>query len=341
MGSVKVRRISTFMACLLLLSAGEVGASPARDRHYQVRGNIKGPDSRWDLLSVDDASRRLYMARAGGVTSIDLASGRVTPTLLATDLSHGVVPVGAGHLVVANRASTNSLLWFDGRSGKIVGETAVGSEPDGVVYDPFTNTVISINAADMTVVNVATRRAVATIALQGEPEFGVTDYKGRLYDNIRDRNEIAVVDLRERSVVGHIALSDCQEPTGLAYDRPTGLLISVCGSGMAKFVVAGSGRQIASIKVGEGADAVILDSRRRLAFIPSGHSGTLSIFSLRDASHPRLIQVLPTKIGTRTGAVDPATGWLYLPSADFQRPKEGKWPDVVPGSMRILVVAPR
>lgn len=334
---MKSHIIAGLVAVALAFGAQSVVAKTG----YAVTGSIKGPDSRWDLLTIDPARHRLYMARVGGVTAIDLQTGRVEPTLVSAKLAHGVALIGDSGMVAASSADTNSLLFFAGQTGAVAGETKVGAEPDAVVYDPATRTIVAVGAHDLTIVDPATRKVLATVPLQGDPEFGVVDGKGLLYDNIRDLHEITVIDLRLRKVTGHVPLAGCGEPTGLAYDTRSGLIVAVCGSGVVKFVRASDRREVASIPVGEGADAVILDERRQVVFIPSGHSGTLSIISVADAGHPRVIQTLRTQIGTRTGAVDPATGRVYLPSADFKPAVHGPWPDVVPGTMRYLIVSPR
>lgn len=303
---------------------------------YQVQKTFPGPDARWDLLSVDAARHRLYMARVGGVTAVNLTTGVITPLLIAMPVAHGVVPVGNTGIVAASSETENALLWFDGVSGKIVDTTPVVVEPDGVVYDAATASVVVIGAHGLTIVDAASHRTRRTVALAGEPEFGVVDNHGLLYDNIRDLHEIAVVDLRRGVVVRHIPLTGCAEPTGLAYDGTTGWLISVCGSGIVKIVAAASGSEVASLAVGAGADAVILDAVRRKVFVPSGHSKTLSIIAL--TAHPAIVQTLPTPLGTRTGAVDSTTGRVYLPTADFRPAKP--WPTVVNGTMKFLVVAP-
>ena len=53
-----------------------------------------------------------------------------------------------------------------------------------------------------------------------------------------------------------------------------------------------------------------------------------------------IIQTLKTPRGTRLGAVDPATGTVYLPAAKFGPPIAPiPYPSVVPGSFGILVVS--
>src|SRR5262249_3359826 len=93
------------------------------------------------------------------------------------------------------------------------------------------------------------------------------------------------------------------------------------------------------LRVGAGPDAVILDTRRELAFIPSGGSGTLTVISLRNPDQIRELHETATRRGTRTGALDPETGRLYLPSARFvPRPGSHGLGEPVAGSFEILIV---
>ena len=57
---------------------------------------------------------------------------------------------------------------------------------------------------------------------------------------------------------------------------------------------------------------------------------------------PRTIERVPTQRGARTGAVDPETGRVYLPTARFgPPPAPNQRPSAVPGSFEVLVVAKR
>jgi DNA-binding beta-propeller fold protein YncE len=135
----------------------------------------------------------------------------------------------------------------------------------------------------------------------------------------------------------------CDDPSGLAYADKSKLLISSC-NGIAKVIAADSGKEVASIPIGKGPDAVIYDPQRQLAFIPSGQDGVLDIISVADPAHIALVQRLPTHVLARTGAIDPQSGRVYLMSAepDPSKPRGGGGrPTPKDGSFEMLVIGPQ
>ena len=132
--------------------------------------------------------------------------------------------------------------------------------------------------------------------------------------------------------------------SGLGYAPKTNLLVSSCHNGMAKVIDADSGKEVASIPIAQGPDAVMVDPLRQLAFIPcGGGDGTLEILSTADPKHVSLVQEVATQGGTRTGTVDPTTGRVYMMTSKHD-------PAVAPGglhggaqlagSFEVLVVGP-
>lgn len=111
---------------------------------------------------------------------------------------------------------------------------------------------------------------------------------------------------------------------------------------MAKVLDAATGKEVASIKIGKGPDAVLCDSDRQLVFIPCGIDGVLEVISVADPTKIAVVQSLPTQVGTRTGTIDPATGRLYLmaskPDLAAAVPPGGFVPRLA-GSFEVMVVA--
>lgn len=156
--------------------------------------------------------------------------------------------------------------------------------------------------------------------------------------DVENQNLIAVIDVKARQVIARYPLAGCAGPSGLAYDRRLGVLIASCGNSVAKVISAATGKEVASLAIGKGPDAVFVDAVRRLAFIPCGRDGVLEVISLADAKHIAVVQTVTTQLGARTGAVDPKTGVVYLPTATYTL--QGGIPTVTPGTFQVLVVSP-
>jgi len=208
-----------------------------------------------------------------------------------------------------------------------------------------TGCLIALNGDSglLLVVDPKKSRVIGTLALGGHAEFAVANGAGTVYINLNhgEHGEIVAVDVQLRRIVTHIALNGCEEATGLAYDRADKLLLSVCDNGMLEAVDEGTGQAVTSIAVGRGADGVMFDSVRRLAFVASGEDGMLSVIAVRGSRDMALVQTLGTRIGTRLGAVDDETGRVYMPSAKFGAPVPPiPYPAVLPGTFEFLVAAP-
>ena len=166
------------------------------------------------------------------------------------------------------------------------------------------------------------RRAIRQVG--GGPEGAVPDGRGHLFLNIEDHNEVAVIEIAARKVMRRYALRGCVEPTGIAYDAKSGLLISACHNGIAKLTDAATGRDRGSIAIGKGADGSIFDPARRLGFVPC-IDGTLTVYRLDPGGNATVVQRLATRVGARTASYDTQRDRLYLASAHVERAPKGAY----------------
>lgn len=280
--------------------------------HYAVTGQIDAPEGAWTFASIDPAKRRLYVGRSDGILTVDLEAQKATALTQGGRRVQMIVPVPGNDLVVGTKDQTNTAVLLDGSTGAVLGEIATGRRPETAAFDPATGLVaVMAGSAEVTLIDPNSKSAVGSIPVAGILESAVADGQGRLYINLEDKNSIAVVDLRGRKMVGTYALPGCEEPTGLGYDPKTNLLLSACSNKVAKAIDAATGADRATISIGGGPDAVIVDSERRMAFIPcsEGHLAAISLAGEK----PRLIESVVTAQGTNTGALDPRTGRVYLP----------------------------
>ena len=189
----------------------------------------------------------------------------------------------------------------------------------------------------ITIVDPVAANAIGSVEVGGSLEFGATDGHGRLYVNAEDKNDVAVVDMRRRKVIRREALPGCDGPTGIVYDPATRETVSACANGIA-VVLSDAGKLVASLPIGKRPDGAAIDSKRHVVLIPSGADGTLSVIRL--APTPKVVATVQTAKSARTIALDPTTGRAYLPAVDLQPAVGNERPKAVPGTFRILVVAP-
>lgn len=305
---------------------------------YHVETTLPGPDGGWDLASVDSSRRQFFVARGDSVTVADLVTGK-TRQFAPAQRGHAALVVPGTDLLLVTNGGTDTATLFNRASGALVATLPTGKKPDAATYDPATHTVWVMNAGsgDISVVDPVALKVVGTVMVGGSLELGAADGKGRLYVNIEDHNSVAVIDTRSRKLLKTFPLAGCDGPTGVAYDPSARQLISACSNGVA-VVSRPDGKNVSSISIGKGADGAVFDARRGVALIPAGQDGNLSIIKL--GAKPHVVAVVPTARSARTIALDEQSGHAYLAASDLKAVEGQKRPQAVPGTWRVIVVAP-
>ncbi len=318
------------------------GASPAAAKapRYAVVDQIAGPDGRYDYASVDSAAKRLFVGRGDGVMAIDLTTRAVTPVLTPGEGVAAVLILPGTRLMLSTNGDADTAMIVDRATGRRTATIPTGTDPDGAAFDARSGIAFVMNgeSRDVTLIDPVGAAALATIKVGGTPEGAVADGAGHVFVNIEDTAEIARIDIAKRKVTARYRLAGCEEPTGIAHDPVTGLLISACHNGVATLVDARTGAARGSFAIGRMADGAIFDAVRRLVYVPCD-DGTLTIVALDRRGRPSPVATVNTQVGARTAALDPKTGRLYLPAHDFAPGPDGA-PQRVPGTFKVLVVAP-
>lgn len=327
------------LAAILLCSATALPlmgfATPAT-----VLERIPGPDGTWDYLSFDPGRHRIYVSRGYGVMVIDTRTGKAIDQFAKGSRTHSIVVVPGSDVLVVTNSGDNTARIIDAAGGDELASIPAGKGADAAAYDPATGLVWVMNHSDgtITIVDPEKRAAVGVVDVGGILEFTVVDGAGRLYVNVVDRHEIAVVDTRARKVVARYKLQDCIEPSGVAL-TDKGLLIAACEEN-AVFVRALDGEMLGAVKIGPSNDTVTYDPVRQRVYIPTGGDGKLTVLDVRGPL-PVLVGTVDIQAGSRKSGVDPTTGKIYLPVAGFEpEPGADGRPVMLPGTFEVWVLKP-
>ena len=328
------------LAFAALVTSTQSCADTGRPNMKIIDRLAPGGSGGWDYVSIDETARKLYISRGASIMSLDADTGKSTLGLAATNRSHQIVPINGGAELMVTNSGDSTVTIVNAATGKTRVTTRVSAGPDAALLEPTTGlvAVMGNRSGNVDLVDPKSGDARASIPVGGTLEYAAADGKGKVFVNVEDKGEIAAIDMKLRQVIGRYKMPGCEEPAGLTYLPPHNLLLASCSNGVAEFVSANSGEVIQSLKIGKGSDAAFYDGVRKLAFIPSGDSGTLAVISLKGRT-ARIVETIMTAKGARLGMVDTKTGKVYLPIAKFGPPATGgAWPSIIPGSFEILVV---
>ncbi len=333
-----------WLAAAVFFSALLAANTLAAQGPYKVLDHWKVSDAGWwDYLVADPAAHRLYITRGDHVDVLDSADGRLVGTIGGLHGTHGVALDNEGKFGYISDGGGNVVVVFDRSSLATVTTIPAGTNPDGIVFEPATQTVWAFNgrSKDVTVIDGARHTVLATIPLPGKPEFPAVDGKGTVFDNIEDKSEIVRFDARTRKLTAEWP-AGCDSPSGLAFDTAGHRLFPVCDGKKMSVIDSETGKVLANPSIGDGPDAAGWSAGQKLAFASCGE-GVLAVVDASKPDYPT-IQTLETQRGARTMAYDSSTDRIYLVTAEFgprpaatpenPRPR----PSMIPGSFVVLVV---
>lgn len=127
--------------------------------------------------------------------------------------------------------------------------------------------------------------------------------------NRQDFYRIGNADFLESFGLG----SNCHGATSIAVDAAHNRLFAGCANQLFEAINTETGASVVSLTIGPGVDAIAYDAGRGLIFTANGGGyGSLSVIRRDVTDTYSVIQNLPTMERTRTLAVDPSTGQVYM-----------------------------
>jgi len=340
---MRVRKI--FVVAVMTLVLGTFSGPVFAQTGWAVEKTFHvGGDGGWDYVTVDAKNRRLYIPRSTHTMVIDAESGKTLADIPGQKHNHGValVPdVGRGFI----SDGSGSVVIFDLKTNAVLGTIVAQPDADGIIYDNASGLVLVVsgdNGVLMTLkpdLDPKNGTIDPPIELGGKPEFLVSDGAGKVYINLVDKSEVAVVDMKTRKVLAHWPVAPGGAPVGMSMDAKKRRLFIGCRNPQKLIVMsADDGKVLADLPIGAGVDATKFDGSQAFA---SCRDGKLEIAGESASGKFEIVQTVITPVGARTMDIDPGAHRVYLATAEFEEQKPGATgrPQAKPGTFMIVVVA--
>ena len=332
--------------CFLLFHNAAFGAQSFNSSGYHLVEIIAlGGEDRWDYLTLDNQTHRLYISRSSHVMVVDTDSGKVIGDIPDTDGVHGIALVPELNKGFTSNGHEATVTVFDLQTLKPLIKIPVGKNPDAIIYDPASGHVFTFNGAshDITAIDPKSGKVVGTVVLEGRPEYAVADNQGHIYVNLEDKSQIVELDSRKLAIKARWPLAPGEGPTGISMDQAHRRLFIGCRNKLMVVMNADNGKVTATLPIGSGVDATAFDPENGMAFSSNGE-GTLTVIQEDSPDKYSVLENVVTQKGARTMALDLKTHRIYLATAEFgdtpaptselPHPR----PSIIPGSFVILVM---
>jgi DNA-binding beta-propeller fold protein YncE len=302
-----------------------------------------GGQGGWDYLTVDPQTHRLYVPRSTHTMVIDSESGKTIADIPGQKIAHGVALVPeAGRGFITDGGGNGAIVIFDLKTNAILGSIVAQPDADGIIFDPGSGRVVVVSGDKGVLmlikpdIDPKSGKIDAALDLGGAPEFLASDGAGKVYVNLMDKNEVAVVDMKAMKVVARWPVAPGGAPVGMTIDKANRRLLIGCRKPQKLIVMStDSGKVLAALPIGEHVDAVKIDSGQIFA---SCADGTLAVARETSPGKFEIVQTVKTPPGARTMGADPTTHRIYLPTAESVAGAGGR-PRMKPGTFMIVVVS--
>jgi YVTN family beta-propeller protein len=342
-----MKKTISILSIAALVSVSTI--AKAQTSSYKIANKFKVEgDGGWDYLISDDETGRLYISHGMVVNIINEADGKLIGNIQDTKGVHGIALAKELNKGFTSNGRDTSVTIFDLTTLATITKIKVtGKNPDAILYDPFSKKVFVYNGrtSNATVIDATTNAVVATIELPGKPEFSVTDEKGKVYVNIEDKNKICVINSITLKVEQTWSIGKGDEPSGLALDNKNHRLFAVCGNKLMEVLDAETGKEIASLPIGDGTDGAAFDPETERAYSSNGE-GTLTVVQGKNGTNYKVLENVVTQKGARTLTLNRKNHHVYSSTAEYDETpattKENahQRPTIKSGSFVILDIAP-
>jgi DNA-binding beta-propeller fold protein YncE len=364
-----------FLGVVLFAAAGSARQAPAAGPYAVVKTAKTGGTGGFDYIFADVVGRRLYIPRGGSravpatatAPAVAAVAGRISVFNLDTLEPVGEIPDTGGSGVAVDPKSghgfstSKPVSMFDTKTLKVIKTIDVGAaQPDGILFDAFNERiyVLSHPTMDATVIDAKDGTVLGTVDLGGAPEQAAADGKGRVYVDVSDKANVAVVDATAMKTIAHYDLGDKGNGlAGLALDAKNHVLFVACrNSGipaaqpaapMMVILSSDDGRILTTLPLAGGSDGAVFNPATMEAFSTHGN-GTVTVVKEKGPTMFEVEQTLQTMVGAKTLTLDTKTNHVLTMTAEYgpaPAPAAGAPPGrgnprgpMLPDSFVILVV---
>jgi len=277
---------------------------------------LNGVQGRFDHFAVDAKGQRLFVAALGNnsLEVIDLAAGKRIQSVPGMSKPTGVLYLPEAKQVLVANGDDGTLKILAGADFKVLKNITGLEDADNLRFDSKTKYAwLGYSDGALGVVDTVTLKHSASVKVAKHPEsFQLEQNGGRIFVNIPDAIQVAVVDREKRAVIATWPMERFHANFPMALDEDNHRLFIVCRK-PARIVVldTNTGKPVTDLAISGDIDALFYDAIRTQLYLSCGE-GFIEVIRQRSPDKYELRERIPTRPGARTGFFSADLNQFYL-----------------------------
>ena len=329
------KSLAAFLALsIVAIAAYSQADPPLRLIHTTLLPGVLGD---FEHFAADVKGNRLFLIAEDHKTVevLDVRTGDRIRTIAGFGQPHAIEYLaGPNSLIVTEGDDESGAVDLVSASNyKILDKIELPTDVDGGVYNPVKKYYYVDSGGQgkeakthlLSIIDTQSFKHIGDITLPGtKSEAMAIDHTGKkLYVNLRDPDEIGVVDLLTGQLAARWPIPEAKSQNALVLDEPNHRLFTATHTPPMLFVFdIDTGKVIASLPCAVNSDDMGYDPVRKRIYITG--DGSASVIKQQDADHYVSVAEVPTGYRARTSIFVPELNRLYLGVASKGKREAGK-----------------
>ncbi|QEC70270.1 YncE family protein [Panacibacter ginsenosidivorans] len=271
---------------------------------------MPGLDGRIDHMAINIKDNIIYVAALGNntVEVVDLNKGVLIHSIKGIEEPQGIAYIPEQNEIAVAGGDNGDCVFINAATFKTVATIRLNSDADNIRYDADERKIyVGYGNGGIALLDPASHKQTGNVKLSAHPESFQLDKKNnRMYVNLPDANSIAIIDLKNFTLVHTWNTNKYKANFPMTLDTSHNLVfIGYRHPAMLVGYNSNDGREIYTNELAGDADDIFYDEAKQEIFATGG-DGSINIFKkINDSSYKKIADI-PTRQGARTSLLIPS-----------------------------------
>lgn len=311
---------------VLLATALASWARPDKSTPLQLLYAVPLPgfSGDFDHFGVDEQGGRLFLAGEDHKTVevFDLKTGRRLKSIEGFGTPHSIIYLQETDRILLTDGDKGTLQILRGTDYALVEHIDGLAGADSMKLDPAEQIVyvvtggkdVPLDYSFLVGIDLKTMKKVKELRIESNhvEGFALESSSSRLFINITDKHEVAVVDRKAMKEIARWPIGSQADNSPMAYDEQHHRLLIVCRKpGTLLVMDSDNGKVVEHLPAAERSDDIAFDAQEGRVYVPGGE-GYISVFQRKSADQYESVGKVTSEPGAKTCLLIPSLARFFV-----------------------------